>query len=338
VRGTGSLAPALIIAKAKSGDFVFLDLERASFDLADRGVAGRPAPGALDLFLYTERGIYRADETVHVAGLLRDDAAKAVAGVPLTFVFERPDGVEYRRIVSTDKGLGGHWLEVGLEPNAMRGSWRIKAYTDPKGSPLAEQKFLVEDFVPDRIEFDLTTEAKQLAPGEPTPFTVDGRFLYGAKASGLNLEGEVAVTRGTALEAYKGFFFGLQDEKAPPARQPLEELPTTDEEGRATFDVAVREMPEGTGPVEATVTVRLREGGGRAVERSIKLPVQSPTELIGIKPLFESLEVKEGSTAAFEVIAVAPDGTRQALKNLSWSLVKVERNYQWYRTGNHLHD
>ncbi|MGE0210260.1 MAG: alpha-2-macroglobulin family protein [Parvibaculaceae bacterium] len=334
VRGTGAMAPALLMARSKDGDFVFLNLDRASFDLTDRGVAGRPAPGPLDLFLYTERGIYRAGETVHVASLLRDDSAKAVVGMPLTFIFERPDGKEDRRVVSTDRGLGAHWVAYGLEPNAMRGTWRVKAHTDPKEAAIAEQKFLVEDFVPDRIEFDLATEAKSLIPGEPQSFNVDGRFLYGAKASDLNIEGEVAVTRAHDLEAYKDYVFGLEDETAPPVRQALEDLPKTDENGLAKFDVALQELPEGTGPAKATVTVRLREGGGRAVERAITLPVQSGRELIGIKPAFQGREVKEGSDAAFEIIAVAPDGSRQALKDLSWTLVRIERNYQWYRSGN----
>ena len=33
------------------------------------------------------------------------------------------------------------------------------------------------------------------------------------------------------------------------------------------------------------------------------------------------------------MIAVNPDGERQSLAGLNWSLVKIERNYQWYRNG-----
>src|SRR5690606_3530443 len=45
-------------------------------------------------------------------------------------------------------------------------------------------------------------------------------------------------------------------------------------------------------------------------------------------------QVPQGSTAKFSVIAAEPDGTRTALADAQWSLVKVERNYQWYRSGN----
>ncbi|TGT22659.1 hypothetical protein EN812_35455, partial [Mesorhizobium sp. M4B.F.Ca.ET.169.01.1.1] len=38
--------------------------------------------------------------------------------------------------------------------------------------------------------------------------------------------------------------------------------------------------------------------------------------------------------AKFSIIAVDPNGKREDLKGVQWSLVKVERNYQWYRSNN----
>ena len=155
-RGEGGMVPAVLMASEAQSDFVFLDMSRAGFDLSDRGVAGRPAPGALDLYAWTERGIYRVGEHVHVGALARDAAAKAVENLPLTFIFTRPDGVEDRRIVSDGKSAGGHAVDLDLADNAMRGTWQVGIYTDPKKEPVTTQMFLVEDFVPDRIEFDLS--------------------------------------------------------------------------------------------------------------------------------------------------------------------------------------
>ena len=64
-RGEGGLAPAAIVASA-NGDYAFLSLKSPAFDLSDRGVGGRPAPAGLDAFVFTERGVYRTGETVHV--------------------------------------------------------------------------------------------------------------------------------------------------------------------------------------------------------------------------------------------------------------------------------
>ena len=132
-RGEGGLEPAAIVA-SEAGDYAFLSLKGAAFDLSDRGVAGRPVPAGLDAFVYTERGVYRSGETVEVTALLRDVLGQAALGVPLTLVVERPDGVEYRRALITDQGLGGRSWAVPLVASAMSGTWRVRAFTDPEAS------------------------------------------------------------------------------------------------------------------------------------------------------------------------------------------------------------
>ena len=192
-RGEGSLAPALIIAADARGDYAFLSLKTPAFDLTDRGVAGRVVPSGLDAFVYAERGVYRSGETVHLTALLRDPQGVAATGTPLTLVVERPDGVEYRRTVVADQGLGGRSLDVPLVASSPTGTWRARAFTDPKRPAVGETTFMVEDYVPDRLEFDLATSAKSVSTAAPAEITLDGRYLYGAPAAGLDLEGEVVI-------------------------------------------------------------------------------------------------------------------------------------------------
>src|SRR6185312_5389660 len=182
-RGEGGLAPALLVASLASGDYAFLSLKSSPFDLTDRGVAGRDAPAGLDAYVSTERGVYRTGETVHVTALLRDDESIAVTGVPLTLVVTRSDGVEYRRNVVPDQGIGGRSLDVPIISSAPTGTWRVAAFTDPKRPAIGEATFLVEDYVADRLEFDLSTIATSISPTATAKIEVDGRFLYGAPAS-----------------------------------------------------------------------------------------------------------------------------------------------------------
>jgi alpha-2-macroglobulin len=65
------MAPALLVASG-AGDYAFLNLKAAGLR-SDRPRRGRPRRAArLDAFVYTERGVYRTGETVHVTALLRD--------------------------------------------------------------------------------------------------------------------------------------------------------------------------------------------------------------------------------------------------------------------------
>lgn len=330
-RGEGSLAPALLIATDTRGDYAFLSLKAPAFDLTDRGVAGRVVPPGLDAFVYAERGVYRSGETVHLTALLRDAQGVAAAGVPLTLVVERPDGVEYRRTIVPDQGLGGRSLAVPLVASAPTGTWRVRAFTDPKRPAVGEASFMVEDYVPDRLEFELTTSAKSVSPSNPAEITVDGRYLYGAPAAGLELEGEVVIAPAAERAGFPRYQFGLGDEKVEKTRQPLDSPPSTDRNGKAKFNLAVDKLPAATRPLEVQLTVRLAEAGGRAVERKLVLPVTPAGPMIGVKPLFSGRSLGENENATFDVIVAAPDGASLARSGLRYELLKVETRYQWYR-------
>ena len=111
-------------------------------------------------------------------------------------------------------------------------------------------------------------------------------------------------------------------------------MPQLDQAGEATVEIDLGTLPDTTQFLTANVTIRTSEGGGRAVERSVDLKVATEGARIGVKPLFEDAQVSENSEAGFQLIAVDADGERIAMPGVSWSLLKVERNYQWYRQGN----
>jgi uncharacterized protein YfaS (alpha-2-macroglobulin family) len=333
IRGEGGLSPALLVASDPRGDYAFLNLKGPAFDFSDRGVTGRTVPSGLDAFVYTERGVYRTGETVHVTSLLRDARGVAASDVPLTIVVERPDGVEYRRAVVADQGLGGRNLDVAIASTASTGTWRVRVFSDPKRPAIGDTTFMVEDYVPDRMEFDIATKATAVAKKKPFEVTVDGRFLYGAPASDLELGGAVKVQPAAGRAGFAGYTFGAtdgEDEKAS-VDQTLEDLPATDAGGKAKFDIAIDKLPETTRPLEAQVTLHMAEPGGRAIERKLTLPVTPDAPMIGVKPLFSGASLGEAADAAFDVVVVAPDGRAIARNGLRYELLRVETRYQWYR-------
>jgi uncharacterized protein YfaS (alpha-2-macroglobulin family) len=329
-RGEGGQQPAAVIASAKA-DYAFLSLKSPGFDLSDRGVAGRPTPVGYDAFVYTERGVYRTGESVAITALLRDARGVAAPNVPVTLVVERPDGVDYRRVVVADQGLGGRSLIVPIVATAATGTWRVRAFTDPKRPAIGETTFMVEDYVPDRVEFDLTSAAKALPRSGPAQLSVDGRFLYGAPGSGLELSGAISIAAAKERPGFAGYSFGLADDDVTPARQELADLPATDASGKATFPVAFDDIPATSRPLEATVTISMAESGGRAVERKLTLPIAADAPMIGVKPAFSGRSLADGANADFDVVMAAPDGATLERKGLKYELLRIETSYQWYR-------
>ncbi len=335
--GEGASAPALLSVNDAQGDFAFLSLTTTAFDLTDRGVSGRPAAEGLDAFVYAERGVYRSGETVYLTALLRDPLGAAAHNAPLTLVVERPDGVEFKRTLLQDQGLGGYALTLPITGSAATGTWHVSAYTDPKRPAVGETTFLVEDYVPDRIEFDLTSPTGKISQTAAATIDVAGRFLYGAPATGLDLEGEMTIAVAKERPGFADYQFGLADEEIDPTRQTLEDLPTTDNAGKASFKVNIDKPPLSTHPLEAQIAVRMAESGGRAVERKITLPVAPTGKMIGVKPMFTGRSLADGSNANFDVMVAAPDGTAVAQRGLHYELMRIETHYQFYRRDNTWH-
>ena len=121
----------------------------------------------------------------------------------------------------------------------------------------------------------------------------------------------------------------MEDEPFEAVKAELEESVTTNAQGKATVALSI---PEFTAPrpVEAHVVLRVGEAGGRAVERTLTLPVRLNGGLIAVKKNFDDLS--EGSTATFDIVALNQNGQRGARKNVHWSLYRVSNDYQWYNS------
>lgn len=331
-RGTGGKAPQLLVAETDAGDYAFLDISRPAFDLTDRGVEGRPSPGPLDLFATTERGVYRPGETVFLTALLRDNHADAVTDLPLTMEVERPDGVVAQREVLTEQGAGGYFFALPLVDEAMRGSWHVRLYADPEAAALANVNFLVEDFEPERLAFEVSAPTTPIPLDTGAEITVAAKYLYGATAPGLSIEADAVVRPTTTVNGFPGYAFGRTDDPFQTTREPLGVVGVTDDEGNAVAQVMLPQTTPTTRPLEAQLILRLVDSNGRTVERTLTRPVLADVDRIGIRPQFdESAGLAEGSEAKFDVIVVSPDGEPIAKPGLTWVLSRVETTYQWYR-------
>src|SRR5471032_2548330 len=329
-RGEGGLSPAAIVVGDKT-EYAFLSLKSPAFDLSDRGVSGRQVPVGLDAFVYTERGVYRTGESVEVTALLRDVRGAAAVSVPLTLVVERPDGVEYRRALVPDQGLGGRSLHVPIVSSASTGTWRVRAFTDPKRPAVGETTFMVEDYIADRVEFDLTTMATVMPRNGAAQLSVEGKFLYGAPASNLDLTGQVTIAAAKERPGFPGYAFGLIDDDVTAVRQDLDDMPATDAAGKASFPVKLDTIPATSRPLEAQITVSMAEPGGRAVERRLTVPIAADAPAIGVKPAFSGRSLADGANADFDVVMVAADGKPMARNGVRYELLRVDTSYQWYR-------
>lgn len=328
--GKGSAAPAMVVVKDETGDMAFLSLTDPEFDLSDRGVEGREAAPPVDVFLTTDRGAYRAGETVFATALARDPRAQAIEGLPLTAILKRPDGVEYARALAEDAGAGGHVFQLPIAGTAPRGVWRLEVFADLEAAALTSKTFLVEDFLPERIDFTLVLADAEMRLGDAPDLTLAAKYLFGAPGADLALEGEVLLRAAKELDGYAGYAFGRHDQPFDAVMEAIDPL-RTDAGGAATLALRLPAVEDPGRPVEMRATIRVAEGSGRPVERQITHLLAPSSPMIGVKPLFEDVAA-EGSEARFSLVGIGPDLKPMAMK-ARYTIHRIETTYQWYQQG-----
>ncbi|WP_420569150.1 alpha-2-macroglobulin family protein [Thalassovita sp.] len=327
-RGTGGASPALLVVEKGDEDIAFLSLREPGFDLSDRGVEGREPSPPIDVFLTTDRGAYRAGETVFATVLTRDGVAKALNDLPVTAILTRPDGVEYARHLSVQDAAGGHVFQMPLGPTVPRGTWRLAIKADVDAAPLTTAKFLVEDFLPERIDFDVDLPDGPIKLATAPDMLINARYLFGAPGAGLRTEALIKLSGTDTLEGFPGYRFGRYDTRFSP-RTDYVDGGETDAAGKASIPFEVGSLEEADGPLTARITVSMYEGSGRPVQRELTRVLTPMKPLIGIKPLFDDV-VPEGTEAALNILALDQNLAATGM-NVRWTINRVERRYQWYQ-------
>ncbi|WP_298259541.1 alpha-2-macroglobulin family protein [uncultured Litoreibacter sp.] len=334
-RGVGAASPGLLTVQ-KGDDFAFLSLRDPEFDLSDRGVEGHPPAKPVDLFVTTERGAYRAGETISALVLARDNVARAIEGLSLTAVLTRPDGVEYARMTAADAGAGGRLFSMPLGAEVPRGTWGLAVFADPDAPALSSQNLLVEDFLPERIDATLTLPEGPIVSGRAAPeLGIEARYLFGAPGADLAVEGDMTLKAATSLDGFSGFRFGRHDSPFHALRSGFASDVRTDAAGFATASLKIPDLSEVMQPLEAQITARVREGSNRPIERRITRPLLLDKPVIGVKPEFDGV-VAENDVASFDLIALGPDLTRQDMQ-VRWTVNRIRTDYQWYSNYGNWH-
>ena len=331
--GAGSDTPRMIMAFGAENDLAVLDLSRAAVDVSSEDIGGRYVSADIDGFVYTERGIYRPGETVHLTSLLRTRSGFGVEDRRGAIVIRRPNGLEAERLRFERTEGAGLEYNYPLSKGSARGIWTATLEVDGIGR-VGSKSFSVEDFVPQRIKVALEGDRETpLKKGEARDISTDAQFLYGAPGAGLTVQASARLqTEPVPFSgAFEGFQFGEHDEVF---REQIIELTDQTADGAGKAIVRLEPKP-GTGsasgrPLRLNTVVSVLEPGGRAVSESIAVPYRPQDLYLGIKDTAGS--TSKGEVRTFEVAAVSADGAAVAAE-LTWKVIRVDYHYDWYRGG-----
>jgi len=331
LRGKGGNQPLYISVQSKDGkDFNFSWMNNRSHDLTDRGDKGRKSSEDYEVYMYSDRGIYRPGETINLTAMIRDEHQKGMDNIPLTFVVIKPNGSEYSRTLSNAPQLGTHTLAINTSRSDTSGGWKVDVYADPKSPPLASHTFIVSDFVPALIEGEIESDTKIYFGNNPQTEILKVNYLYGAKASDLKAKATLRLIAALSpFDQWKSYVFGLSDK--PFTGKHLEEISVvTDKNGQAKIPFTLTAPVDNYGMIALKNTIEISDISGRTKVVSKTTPYWHQDFAIGIEKSFAENAPYKGD-AAFNIIAIDKDGRLLKKPNIKFTLVSEQTDYIWFK-------
>lgn len=328
-----------VLLLARSGEqTTLLDLKRPALDLAEFDIAGEEGYSK-QFFMFGPRDLYRPGETVLLNALLRDSDGKPLTAQPVKLVVVKPDGQAVRtQVWQPENGL--YQFAYPLGSDVQTGTWQVRVNTGD--NQLRSWSFKVEDFMPERMALNITTNPQPTSPDEAVSFQIVGRYLYGAPAAGNNLQGQLFLRPlREAVKALPGFQFGDINEEN--LSRSLDEVQLQlDEQGNTTVSTE-SQWSDVHSPLRLVLQASLLESGGRPVTRRAEQAIWPSDALPGIRPQFASKAVydyrtdttrtqpivDEDSSAGFDVVYANAKGEKLAASGLDVRLIRERRDYYW---------
>lgn len=183
-------------AAASSGrDLTWLDLRNSKVDFGEAEIAGDAyLRTGHEAFLYTDRGVYRPGESVHLRAIVRGPEGQTPPSFPVRWQFRRPDLHDWKSIIGQLDADGAVSLDLPLPDDLPTGRWSVALGLpggNKEGESFGTTTFQVEDFMPNRMQVGLALKGdagngqtpRFQITGDPLPAEVQADYLFGKPVS-----------------------------------------------------------------------------------------------------------------------------------------------------------
>ena len=336
----------LIVEKGKDAASLFLNETKIASPVA---IVGRPyLEERHEAFLFTDRGIYRPGETVHLKAYVRDAKTTFAKPFPVELRVHHPDGRIADRQTAMLSKNGTVQFDVPFQQ-----AWPLGQYTfrlalpgsnDPK-SELGSRKVSLEEFAAAKLEvsvkiLNVEPEKSALVPGEEVQFQVSAQHLTGRPAEDLPVRGFISY-RPTEFSHPDWEEFRFNDEeRAFPAE--LLQMRNVGEgklnaEGQLTFTASTSKVYPPSN-AELFLAANVRDVSGRAVAGSIQIQLQAYPVFVGLRQGDESGHFEAAVIHAKGQPAEEGTPIRFSVHQISHSLIlRKDDNGQYrYQSDRHL--
>ncbi len=291
-------------------------------------------PESLDAFVFTERGIYRPGDEMHIGLVVKQrNWGGNLEGMPVETEVMDARGLRVQTKKLTLPGSGFTELTFQTANESSTGLYTINVYlvkNSKRTTLLGSTTAQVKEFLPDRMKIE-THLSKSTPHGWIDPKDVRGTVvlanLYGTPATNRRMTGrmELAPTAFSFPEFGDFVFYdSLRDEKKEHKEQSLDlGEKKTDDHGQSEFDLQLERF------ADATYAMRfIAEGfegdGGRSVTGEASALVSALPYVIGCKASGDLHYVEMNKPRALDLLALDSRLNRIAVQNLTLNIIAQE--------------
>lgn len=285
--------------------------------------------------VFTERGIYRAGEQVHIKGVLRKND-KAQWKLPSIKEVDCEIKDPFEKSVFKGKlpldPYGSFAFDLETREEASLGTYLISTIVPGEAAGEKPERlsgtFRVEAFRPAEFEVHLRALEESFVFGDSYRAEIRGTYLYGGAMSGQAAGWSLRLNPTSySPPGHKGFVFG--DELDFADEEGLAEKSRLLASGQASLGpqgkleikaplVAEKERATVSAALEATVSSPSR----RSISNRIETVIHQGEYCIGLRP--NTSFIKKGEKVTIQVITTNPAGSLAPGKKISLKLIKRE--------------
>jgi uncharacterized protein YfaS (alpha-2-macroglobulin family) len=328
-------APVLYLVK-KGSDMSFLPYDRhdrrldmSRFEVG--GVANAVTADRLSAYLFSDRGIYRPGDEIHIGIIVKpNDWSQKIAGVPVEAVVTDARGLIVKREKISLAASGFEEIRYTTQETSPTGTYTVNLYVvkdNQTGGLLGSTTLKVQEFLPDRMKI-ATHLSREVVSGWVSPDDLKGlvtlRNLFGTPAAGRRVTGSISLTPAyPAFTAYGGYSFYDPMRGKETFDEDLKET-RTNESGEASFDLNLQRFAKATYRLRF-VAQGFEAAGGRSVSAESSILVCPMPYLAGFKADGDLHYVTKGAKRTVALIAIDHEAKKVPVNGLT--MAWVERKY-----------
>lgn len=275
------------------------------------------------VFIYTERGVYRPGDDIHLSIVGRND--KGVINHPVFLSFFDPRNKKLLDKIKLEPlSNGTFYKKINLNPQAQSGIYLARVEF---ANLVFDKEILVQNIVANRIKVAMQAP-KMLKENEQLDFNISSKYLFGSPASKLKFQTDLFVNKKEYKNSkYPEYIFSNPSVLIYQYQDKLEG--NLDENGQTkqhfVFQDFFKNIPYN---LEVTLSTRVFETGARSVEAATQTSIILHENFVGIKKL-KNRYLNSGSIVNFDVIVSDLEENLIANRKIKYTIYANDYSWWW---------